>query len=118
MSFLIALSRLLAKYTALFIIAVAVLAYFVPQTCTFVKGTTQIVILGIIMLSMGMTLGRQDYRILAQRPFDIFVGAVAQFTIMPMIAIFLAKTFNLSDGLTLGLVLVGCCPGEIGRAHV
>ncbi len=113
MSFLIALSRLLAKYTALFIIAVAVLAYFVPQTCTFVKGTTQIVILGIIMLSMGMTLGRQDYRILAQRPFDIFVGAVAQFTIMPMIAIFLAKTFNLSDGLTLGLVLVGCCPGGV-----
>lgn len=113
MSFLIALSRLLAKYTALFIIAVAVLAYFVPQTCTFVKGTTQIVILGIIMLSMGMTLGRQDYRILAQRPFDIFVGAIAQFTIMPCLAYGISQLFNLSDGLTLGLVLVGCCPGGV-----
>lgn len=64
------------------------------------------------MLSIGMTFGRQDYRILAQRPFDILIGAVAQFTIMPLIAIALARTFNLSDGLTLGLVLVGCCPGS------
>lgn len=113
MSFLIAVSRILAKFTALFVIGTAVLAYFVPQTCTFVKGTTQIIILGVIMLSMGMTLGRQDYKILAQRPFDIFVGAVAQFTIMPLLAIFIAYTFNLSDGLTLGLVLVGCCPGGV-----
>jgi len=29
---------------------------------------------------------------------------------MPLIAIALARTFNLSDGVTLGLVLVGCCP--------
>ena len=59
------------------------------------------------MLSMGMTLGRQDYRILAQRPFDIFVGAIAQFTIMPCLAYGISQLFNLSDGLTLGLVLVG-----------
>lgn len=113
MSFLIALSKLLAKFTALFVIGTGVLAYFVPETCAFVKGTTQIIILGVIMLSMGMTLGRQDYRILAQRPFDIFVGAIAQFTIMPLLAIGIAQFFNLSDGLTLGLVLVGCCPGGV-----
>lgn len=113
MSFLVAASRILAKFTAFFVIGTAIVAYFVPSSCTFVKGNTQIIILGIIMLSMGMTLGRQDYRILAQRPFDILVGTVAQFTIMPLIAILLATFFNLSDGLTLGLVLVGCCPGGV-----
>lgn len=113
MSFLVAASRILAKFTAFFVIGTAIVAYFVPSSCTFVKGNTQIIILGIIMLSMGMTLGRQDYRILAQRPFDILVGTVAQFTIMPLIAISLATFFNLSDGLTLGLVLVGCCPGGV-----
>ena len=76
MSLLITLSRILAKYTALFVIGTAVFAYFVPSSCTFVKGNTQIIILGIIMLSMGMTLGRQDYRILAQRPFDILIGTI------------------------------------------
>ena len=65
------------------------------------------------MLSMGMTLGRQDYKILAQRPFDILVGAIAQYTIMPFIAIAIARTFDLSPELTLGLVLVGCCPGGV-----
>lgn len=113
MSFLVAASRILAKFTAFFVIGTAIVAYFVPLSFTFVKGNTQIIILGIIMLSMGMTLGRQDYRILAQRPFDILVGTVAQFTIMPLIAISLATFFNLSDGLTLGLVLVGCCPGGV-----
>ncbi|MGN0915230.1 MAG: bile acid:sodium symporter family protein [Succinivibrio sp.] len=113
MSALIFASRVLAKYTALFVIGTAIFAFFVPESLKFVKGNTQIVILGIIMLSMGMTLGRQDYKILAQRPLDILIGAVAQFTIMPLIAITLAQTFNLSDGLTLGLVLVGCCPGGV-----
>ncbi len=113
MSYLVSISRILAKYTALFVIGTAVFAYFVPSSCTFVKGNTQIIILGIIMLSMGMTLGRQDYKILAKRPLDILIGTVAQFTIMPLIAISLATAFNLSDGLTLGLVLVGCCPGGV-----
>ena len=113
MSALLLASRYLAKYTALFVIGTAVFAYFVPQSCTFVKGNTQTLILGIIMLSMGMTLGRQDYKILAQRPFDILVGAIAQYTIMPIIAIAIANAFNLSEELTLGLVLVGCCPGGV-----
>ncbi len=65
------------------------------------------------MLSMGMTLSREDYQVLAKRPLDVLVGTVAQFTIMPFIAIAIAHIFDLSDGLTLGLVLVGCCPGGV-----
>ena len=65
------------------------------------------------MLGMGMTLGKEDYQILAKRPLDIFIGAVAQYTIMPLLAIGIAKAFNLSPGLTLGLVLVGTCPDGV-----
>lgn len=113
MEFLAKISAFLAKYTAFFVIGTAVLAYFVPETCTFVKGNVQIAVLGIVMLSMGMTLSREDFAILAKRPLDILVGSVAQFTIMPVIAITIAKIFDLSDGLTLGLVLVGCSPGGV-----
>ena len=56
------------------------------------------------MLGMGMTLGQEDYQILAQRPLDIFIGAIAQYTIMPLLAIGIARAFDLSPGLTLGLV--------------
>ncbi len=113
MSFFKTLSSLLARYTALFVIGTAVITYFIPELCTWVKGDAQTLVLGIIMLSMGMTLGSNDYKILARRPFDIIIGAIAQFTIMPAIAIAIASFFNLSDGLTLGLVLVGCCPGGV-----
>ena len=65
------------------------------------------------MLGMGMTLGKEDYQILAQRPLDIFIGAIAQYTIMPLLAIGIARAFDLSPGLTLGLVLVGTCPGGV-----
>ena len=33
------------------------------------------------MFSMGLTLTTEDFKILAQRPFDICVGAIAQYLI-------------------------------------
>lgn len=107
------LSHYLTKFTALFIILTAAITFFVPEAFTWVKGDAQVLVLGVIMLSMGMTLGAKDYKILAQRPFDILVGAIAQYTIMPFVAISIANAFNLSPGLTLGLVLVGTCPGGV-----
>ena len=74
------LSGILAKGTALFVILTAVVTFFFPSAFTWVEGRTQTIILGVIMLSMGLTLGKQDFVILAKRPFDIFVGAIGQFT--------------------------------------
>ncbi|WP_165009277.1 bile acid:sodium symporter family protein [Neisseria yangbaofengii] len=113
MSIFAAISHQLTRFTAPVIILASIAAFIEPATFAWVKGDTQILVLGIIMLGMGMTLGKDDYRILAQRPFDIFVGSIAQYTIMPLAAIGIAKAFNLSPGLTLGLVLVGACPGGV-----
>lgn len=113
MGFLATISQQLTRYTAAVIILASIIALIEPATFSWVKGDTQILVLGIIMLGMGMTLGKADYRILAQRPLDIFVGSVAQYTIMPLVAIAVAKALNLSPGLTLGLVLVGTCPGGV-----
>lgn len=113
MGFFAALSQQLTRFTAAVIILASIIAFIEPATFSWVKGDTQILVLGIIMLGMGMTLGKEDYRILAQRPLDIFVGSIAQYTIMPLMAIAVAKTLDLSPGLTLGLVLVGTCPGGV-----
>lgn len=113
MGFLATISQQLTRYTAAVIILASIVALIEPATFSWVKGDTQILVLGLIMLGMGMTLGKADYRILAQRPLDIFVGSVAQYTIMPLVAIAVAKALNLSPGLTLGLVLVGTCPGGV-----
>lgn len=113
MNSLIKLSRWLAANASLFIIAIAALTFFVPDLFVWVRGTTQTAILGIIMLTMGLTLTTQDFRILLQRPLDILIGASAQFFIMPCVAWLLVRVFHLEPALALGILLVGCCPGGV-----
>lgn len=107
------MSRWLANYTSIFIIAVAVATFFAPHVFDWVRGTNQTVILGVIMLTMGLTLTTQDFKILARRPWDIFIGAAAQFIIMPGLAYTLVHVFRLSPPIAIGILLVGCCPGGV-----
>ena len=94
-------------------IATAVFTFFVPASFRWVSGYTQTVILGIIMLTMGLTLTTQDFKILFSRPMDIFIGACAQFTIMPLVAWSLTRIFGLDTPMAIGIILVGCCPGGV-----
>ena len=117
-------SKFLSDYTSVVVIAIAVVTFFVPSMMGWVnnqlftdpvanKFTCQSIIIGVIMFSMGLTLTTEDFKILAQRPFDICVGAIAQYLIMPFLALALTKVLNLPDGIALGLILVGCCPGGV-----
>ena len=117
-------SKFLSDYTSIVVIAIAVVTFLVPNLMAWVnqmlfvdpvsnKFTCQSIIIGIIMFSMGLTLTTQDFKILAQRPFDICVGAIAQYLIMPFLAFGISKALNLPDGIALGLILVGCCPGGV-----
>ena len=113
MQHLVRISQWLAAKASLFIIAIAVLTFFVPTLFDWVRGTTPTVILGFIMLTMGLTLTTHDFRILIRRPLDILIGACAQFFIMPCVAWLLVRVFHLEPALALGILLVGCCPGGV-----
>ena len=113
MKLLQTISAWLAKWTPLFISLVAVEAYFAPGTFAWVRGYTQTAVLGVIMLTMGMTLKGEDFRILASRPLDIAIGSLAQFTVMPLLAWTLVHTMGLPKAVGVGLILVGCCPGGV-----
>ncbi|MDO5293240.1 MAG: bile acid:sodium symporter family protein [bacterium] len=107
------ISKFLSSHTSLFIIAVAVVTFFLPNLFSWVKGTSQTIIIGIIMFGMGLTLTTDDFKILAKRPFDILIGAVAQYTVMPLLAFSITRLLNLPDDIAIGLILVGCCPGGV-----
>lgn len=113
MRFVQKVSDWLAKWTPAFVAAIAAVAYFFPGSFVWVKGYTQTIILGFIMLTMGLTLTSNDFRILASRPLDIFIGMIAQYTLMPLIAWTLAYVLNLPRSVGIGLILVGCCPGGV-----
>lgn len=118
------ISQFLSNYTSAVVIAVAVVTFLFPSLMNWVnyqiftdptgnKFTSQSLILGIIMFSMGLTLTTKDFQILAQRPLDILIGAAAQYFIMPFLAFVLTKLLRLPEGIALGLILVGCCPGGV-----
>ena len=108
-----AASAALSRYTSLFVILAAIVAFREPKAFLWVHGDTQSAILGVIMLAMGITLSGKDFAILAKSPGAMTVGAVAQYTVMPLLAWSIAHALHLSPGLTAGLVLVGCCPGGV-----
>ena len=64
-----------------------------------------------VMFTMGLTLKAADFKRILQDPRPILVGILLQFILMPLLAVVLAKMFGLSNQLTAGLVLVGCCAG-------
>lgn len=109
-----AISHFMGHYTSAVVILAAVIAAFCPGAFAWVKdlGLANI-LLGIIMLTMGCTLSTQDFKILLQRPLDILLGTLAQFTVMPFVAYGLSKAFDLSPELAVGIILVGCCPGGV-----
>lgn len=111
--FLNGFSRLLTTFTSPIIIAVAVITFWKPQLFMWVRGDLQTLTLGIIMLTMGMTLRLEDLKTLTHRPWDIFIGACAQYSLMPLIAWVLVKVLGLPSGIAVGLLLVGCCPGGV-----
>lgn len=114
------ISRILSQKASIFIIHTAIVTFFMPNLFGWVQGVTQTIILGIIMLTMGLTLTPNDLKLLAQRPLDIFIGSLAQFTIMPLVAYTLTSVFSMipafapySTAMTIGIILVGCCPGGV-----
>lgn len=107
------ISKFLSKNTSIFVIAIAVMTFFAPNIFKWVRGTNQTIILGIIMFGMGLTLTTDDFKILAERPIDIFLGVLAQYTLMPLLAYTVGTVLGLPVEIKVGLILVGCCPGGV-----
>ena len=110
MHMFVKVSDFISKYMAVFVIIVAGVALFEPASFKWVAPKIT-VLLGIVMFGMGMTLKLKDFHLVFQRPKDVFVGAAAQFTIMPLLAYLLAHAFALPPELAAGVILVGTCPG-------
>ncbi|CAA2998546.1 probable sodium metabolite cotransporter BASS1, chloroplastic [Olea europaea subsp. europaea] len=64
------------------------------------------------MLAMGITLELRDLiNLFMQRPLAILFGCAAQYTIMPAFGMTISKFLGLSESLSVGLILLACCPG-------
>ena len=101
----------IARWMGVIVLLVAALSLFVPSSLAWIGTSVINPMLGVIMFGMGLTLSAQDLKIVLRRPKDILIGCLTQFTVMPLLAWTLTKTFSLSQELAIGVILVGCCPG-------
>jgi len=107
---LASLSAFVGKTFALWVIVFAVLGFVLPDV--FKQVAPYIVtLLGIIMFGMGLTLSADDFKEVVKRPYEVGIGVIAQFLIMPLLAVVLTKIIPMSPEVAAGVILVGCCPG-------
>ena len=107
------ISRISDKITqniGLIIVIFSVVAYFVPDYFSWMTNYTTI-FLALAMFGMGTSIDSDSFKEILKNPKDVFIGSLAQFTIMPLIAWVLAIAFNVNKDIALGIILVGCCPG-------
>lgn len=104
------ISDLAGRYFAVLVIAVAVIAFVVPDQFLWLNSYITI-LLGIVMFGMGLTLKAVDFKLVLTKPIPVIIGVAAQFIIMPLTAFAIAYLFSLPASLAAGLVLLGSVPG-------
>lgn len=110
MQTLLKITNFASKTFALWVLLFAYLAFQFPDT--YKQFAPYIpYLLGIVMFGMGITLTFNDFGEVFKHPKSVIIGVIGQFVIMPSIAFFLAKVFNLPADLAVGVILVGSCPG-------
>ena len=95
----------------LWVLVASGLALFWPRLFTWFSGPLIPIGLAIIMLSMGMTIGFDDFRRIGRERRNVLPGVALQYTLMPALGWSLAALFDLPTPLAVGLILVSCCPG-------
>ncbi len=108
---LTALSRFVSASFPFWVLLFAILAFFRPAW--FLPLTVAIApLLGLVMFGMGLTLKGEDFREVARHPIRVLIGVLAQFVIMPGLAWLLCRLLQLPAEIAVGVILVGCCPGD------
>ena len=108
--------KFIEKYYFIIVLLAVVISLFYPNSFKWVLSNYNGInvlnlLLSIILFTMGTTLKADDFVNVFKNPKEISVGILAQYLIMPIIAIVLAKAFSLNDALTVGIILVGTVPG-------
>lgn len=68
-------------------------------------------ILTVLMFDLGLELRPADFGMLRRRPRAVAAGACGQLLLLPVLAWTLCRVLDLSPEVTLGMMLIACCPG-------
>jgi len=70
-----------------------------------------IISLFIIMMGMGLSLTKADFRRVLQYPKAVLLGFLNQIVLLPLIAFGLIQLFDVSNEIAIGVMILSACPG-------
>eukprot|EP00736_Rhodelphis_marinus_P012379 Rmarinus@m.7623 len=127
----VSVTSFLTNMFPLWVLLVSMYSYHNPASLAWFDNRFFTLGLGILMLSMGITLTVDDFLDVAKMPGAVALGFVGCYGLMPLIGLVLAQILSsiypsFTPALGLGLVLIGSCPGgqasnlatHIARANV
>lgn len=104
------LNRWFTQYLSFIVIAVAAVSLLFPALFLWAANWTTF-FLQIIMLTMGLTMKPSDFSAIFKKPQQVILGVFLQYFWVPLAAFFITRLFSLSPEMTIGLILLGSCPG-------
>lgn len=102
---------------SLWVFASVSLAMFYPAPFLQIGGyelsNLIVPLIQLIMFGMGTQLSLDDFTGVMKMPRGVIVGLICQFTIMPLIGISLALSFDFPAEVAAGVVLIGSSPSGV-----
>ena len=71
------------------------------------------IVLALIMLGLGLGLSIKDFTRILRTPRDFFVGFFSQLIILPIVALIIALSLDLSSSIAVGLMIIAAAPGGV-----
>lgn len=109
------MNRIVTIFNKLFIVWVLLAgfsAYMAPQYFLGLKKYMEL-FFAVTMFGIGMILKPSDFIHIFRNYKAVLIGALAQFTIMPVSSWLISILFSFSDEFSLGLILAGSAPGAM-----
>lgn len=110
MNFVRSINRLFNDYLAWIVLAMAVIAFLVPEV--FMGAAKQTVpLLQLVMFSMGLTLTGKVFLDVFKQPWQVILVSLIQFLWMPLAGWLVGIVFGFPPEIALGFILLGAAPG-------
>ncbi len=71
------------------------------------------IVLALIMLGLGLGLSLKDFARVLKSPKDFLVGFFSQVVVLPIVALIIAITLDLSAPIAIGLMIIASAPGGV-----
>jgi BASS family bile acid:Na+ symporter len=104
--------RFIANQLALLTLLGAVAAYFYPPLFLVFKSSF-LWFFAATMFAMGVVLNADELQQTLRKPWQIGLGVLTQYTVMPLFGFLVAVLSPLSPELKLGFIIVACAPGAM-----